>query len=191
MLDVDFASQEFTRTRLLNKTHKYGNDDDYADEIMVRIFNTCVEELDGRPDTKGGRYRVEMLPTTCHVYFGSVTGALPDGRSARYPLSEGISPVQGADRHHVAHAQDRGRLQAVFPDAVEGRGAAVERDRPDHDALVRQMDAAQLEALPVAGDAPGHDRLRGTGRLVDRVGHVRRLDPDDGDVLVCRTPSRK
>jgi formate C-acetyltransferase len=98
-LDADFAGAEPLRQRLLNKTHKYGNDDDYADEITVRIFNTCVEELDGRPDTKGGRYRVEMLPTTCHVYFGSVMGALPDGRKARKPLSEGISPVQGADRH--------------------------------------------------------------------------------------------
>jgi len=39
-----------------------------------------------------------MLPTTCHVYFGSVTGATPDGRLAGTPLSEGISPVQGADR---------------------------------------------------------------------------------------------
>jgi formate C-acetyltransferase len=64
----------------------------------VRVFNTCFEELDGRPDAKGGRYRVEMLPTTCHVYFGSVTGATTDGRRARRPLSEGISPVQGADR---------------------------------------------------------------------------------------------
>jgi trans-4-hydroxy-L-proline dehydratase len=99
ILDQDFAGQEALRQRLLHKTHKYGNDDDYADEIMVRVFNTCVEELDGKPDTKGGRYRVEMLPTTCHVYFGSITGATPDGRRARHALSEGISPVQGADRH--------------------------------------------------------------------------------------------
>jgi formate C-acetyltransferase len=98
-LDADFAGAEALRQRLLNKTHKYGNDDDYADDLTVRIFNTCVEELDGRPDTKGGRYRVEMLPTTCHVYFGSVMGASSDGRKARKPLSEGISPVQGADRH--------------------------------------------------------------------------------------------
>jgi trans-4-hydroxy-L-proline dehydratase len=98
ILHADFKDQEPLRQRLLNKTHKYGNDDDYADEITVRIFNTCFEELDGRPDTKGGRYRIEMLPTTCHVYFGSVTGATPDGRHARRPLSEGISPVQGADR---------------------------------------------------------------------------------------------
>ena len=40
-----------------------------------------------------------MLPTTVHVYFGSVVGAMPDGRRAYEPLSEGISPVQGADRN--------------------------------------------------------------------------------------------
>lgn len=99
ILAADFKDAEPLRQRLLHKTHKYGNDDDYADEITVRIFDTCIEELDGRPDTKGGTYRVEMLPTTCHVYFGSVTGATPDGRHARRALSEGISPVQGADRH--------------------------------------------------------------------------------------------
>ncbi len=98
-MDKNFSGQENLRQRLLHKTRKYGNDDDYADDLMVRIFDTCFDELDGRPDHKGGRYRIEMLPTTCHVYFGSVTGATPDGRSARLPLSEGISPVQGADRH--------------------------------------------------------------------------------------------
>ena len=45
------------------------------------------------------RRQVNLLPTTCHIYFGSVTGATPDGRHAWAPLSEGISPVQGADRH--------------------------------------------------------------------------------------------
>jgi formate C-acetyltransferase len=98
VLDVNFEGNETVRQRLVHRTHKYGNDDDYADEIMVRIFNSCFEEIDGRPNTKGGKYRVEMLPTTCHVYFGAVTGAMPDGRKAGLPLSEGISPVQGADR---------------------------------------------------------------------------------------------
>ncbi len=98
-LNKNFAGQETLRQRLLHKTRKYGNDDDYADDIMVRIFDTCFDLLDGRPDHKGGTYRIEMLPTTCHVYFGSVTGATPDGRLAEVPVSEGISPVQGADRH--------------------------------------------------------------------------------------------
>jgi formate C-acetyltransferase len=54
--------------------------------------------IDGRPNTKGGQYHINLLPTTCHVYFGSVIGATPDGRQAARPLSEGISPVQGGDR---------------------------------------------------------------------------------------------
>jgi formate C-acetyltransferase len=98
VLDHNFAGEDLLRQRLLNKTHKYGNDDDYADDLMLDVFNSCFKLVDGRPDARGGHYRVEMLPTTCHVYFGSVVGATPDGRLAGKPLSEGISPVQGADR---------------------------------------------------------------------------------------------
>jgi formate C-acetyltransferase len=98
VLDMDFAGHEDLRQRLLHRTHKYGNDDDFADQLMTRAFDAIILDVDGRPNTKGGRYQVEMLPTTCHVYFGSVTGAMPDGRKAGVALSEGISPVQGADR---------------------------------------------------------------------------------------------
>ncbi len=65
---------------------------------MVRIFDAYFNAVDGRPNTRGGEYHINLLPTTCHVYFGSVCGATPDGRLAKTPLSEGISPVQGADR---------------------------------------------------------------------------------------------
>ena len=54
--------------------------------------------MNNRPNTRDGKHRINLLPTTVHVYFGSVIGALPDGRMAAEPLSEGISPVQGADR---------------------------------------------------------------------------------------------
>jgi formate C-acetyltransferase len=97
-LDADFAGDEPLRQRLVNKAPKYGNDDPAADTLMRRAFDMIFAAVDGRPNTKGGRYQIEMLPTTCHVYFGSVTGATPDGRKSGLPLSEGISPVQGADR---------------------------------------------------------------------------------------------
>jgi len=97
-LAKDFEGQESLRQRLLNKTPKYGNDDDDADDIMKRIFETYFAAIDGRPNTKGGKHRINLLPTTVHVYFGRVTGATADGRKAGEPLSEGISPVQGADR---------------------------------------------------------------------------------------------
>ena len=98
-IDQDFATAEVLRQRLVNKTHKYGNDDDYADALMTRTFRMLFDAIDGRPNTKGGAYRLEMLPTTCHVYFGEVCLASADGRNAGQPVSEGISPVQGADRH--------------------------------------------------------------------------------------------
>ncbi len=98
MLKSDFKGHESFREILINDTPKYGNDDDYADDILRQVFEAYFEVIDGRPNTKGGHYRVNLLPTTCHVYFGSVVGAMPDGRRAGLPLSEGISPVQGADR---------------------------------------------------------------------------------------------
>jgi pyruvate formate-lyase/glycerol dehydratase family glycyl radical enzyme len=94
----DFDGHERLHQKLLHKTPKYGNDDEYADGVMQALFEAYMEAVDGRPNTKGGRYRVNLLPTTVHVYFGSVIGATPDGRKAGTPLSEGISPVQGADR---------------------------------------------------------------------------------------------
>jgi formate C-acetyltransferase len=99
ILQDNFEGHERIRQMLVNKTPKYGNDDDYADKVMRAVFDAYYETVDGRPNTKGGCYHVNMLPTTCHVYFGSVCGATPDGRKAWAPLSEGISPVQGADRH--------------------------------------------------------------------------------------------
>jgi len=98
-LSSNFEGYESLRSDLLNSTPKYGNDDDYADSIARRVFEAFFDAVDGRPNTKGGHFRINLLPTTCHVYFGSVIGALPDGRLSGKPLSEGISPTQGADRH--------------------------------------------------------------------------------------------
>lgn len=97
-LKASFKGYEKLRQKLLNKTPKYGNDDEYADSIMKTVFEAYYSAIDGRPNTKGGRYRINLLPTTVHVYFGQLVGATPDGRKAGEPVSEGVSPVQGADR---------------------------------------------------------------------------------------------
>jgi formate C-acetyltransferase len=98
-LAADFAGHETLHHDFLEETPKYGNDDDRADVLIPRVFEAFWGMIDGRPNTRGGHHRVDMLPTTCHVYFGKVTGALPDGKRAGETVSEGISPVQGADRH--------------------------------------------------------------------------------------------
>lgn len=97
-LKIDYTTNEDLRLRLLNKTPKYGNDDDYADDVMRLVFDAYFQAVDGRPNTKGGCYRINLLPTTVHIYFGKAVGATPDGRKSGEPLSEGVSPVQGADR---------------------------------------------------------------------------------------------
>ncbi|MCJ7627983.1 MAG: hypothetical protein MUO50_06290, partial [Longimicrobiales bacterium] len=97
-LKNDFRGSEKLRLTLLERSPKYGNDDDYADAVMQEVFEAYFNAVDGRPNTKGGSYRINLLPTTVHVYFGSVVAATPDGRRAGKPLSEGISPVQGMDR---------------------------------------------------------------------------------------------
>ena len=95
----NFEGYEKMQHELVNKTPKYGNDDDYADDQARMIFEMYFNAIDGRPNTKDGKYRINLLPTTSHMYFGSVIGAMPDGRNAQVPLSEGISPVQGMDRN--------------------------------------------------------------------------------------------
>ena len=80
-----FRGPEALRQRLLNKTPKYGNDDDYADDLMTRTFRMLFAAIDGRPNTKGGAYRVEMLPTTCHVYFGEVCRPSPTAAGRACP----------------------------------------------------------------------------------------------------------
>ena len=96
-LAADFAGHEALRHKLANNTPKYGNDDDYADSIMREVFLAFHDSITGRPNARGGAYRINMLPTTCHVYFGEVCMASANGRNAGKPLSEGISPTQGAD----------------------------------------------------------------------------------------------
>ena len=98
-MEADFKGFEELQYELVYNTPKFGNDDDYADQQAVTVFEIYYDAVNGRPNTRGGVHRINMLPTTSHVYFGSVTGATADGRNAHLPLSEGISPFQGADHN--------------------------------------------------------------------------------------------
>ncbi|MCK5220829.1 MAG: glycyl radical protein [Candidatus Aminicenantes bacterium] len=98
ILDKNFEGYDDIRENFIDETPKYGNDEDYPDDLAVEIFNIFHDSVNGRKGPRKSLHRINMLPTTSHVYFGSVIGALPDGRKKGEPLSEGISPVQSADR---------------------------------------------------------------------------------------------
>ncbi len=137
MLKANFKGFDKERQRLLNKTPKYGNDNDYADELTCRVFDIFYNAVDGRVNTKGGEYHINLLPTTVHVYFGLVLGASADGRKAGEPLSEGVSPVQGADRNgptaviksvaKIDHLRTGGTLlnQKFTPQILAGESGAA------------------------------------------------------------------
>ena len=131
-LDANFEGYEDIHHLVTSKTPKYGNDDDYADDIMRSVFDLYCGMVVGRPNIKGGKYGINMLPTTCHVYFGEVMMASPNGRKAHLPVSEGISPDKGADVHgptavikscsKMDHLATGGTLlnQKFTPSVVEG-----------------------------------------------------------------------
>ncbi len=88
---------EKMRQFIMNRTPFFGNDDDYADSIAVKVYNDLVTAIEGHPNTRGGKTQLNMLSTTCHNYFGSVCGASVNGRLAHFAISDGTSPAHGAD----------------------------------------------------------------------------------------------
>jgi len=99
-LAANFKGEEVMRQTIINKTPFFGNDDTYADDLAVRVYEDLIAAIDGKPNIKpGGKYHLNMLSTTCHVYFGKVMGATPNGRLAGKSISDGTSPSHGADTH--------------------------------------------------------------------------------------------
>ena len=94
----DFEGEEFMRQTIMNRTPFFGNDDETADRIAVRVYDDLMATIDNKPNIKeGGKYHLNMLSTTCHVYFGKMMGATPNGRLAGKSISDGTSPSHGAD----------------------------------------------------------------------------------------------
>ena len=131
-MEHDYEGYDTIYRMVHDQSPKYGNDDDYADSIMQDIFELYRSTITGRPNMRGGEYRIDMLPTTCHVYFGDVILATANGRKAHKPVSEGISPEKSADTHgptavikscaKMDHLATAGTLlnQKFTPDVVAG-----------------------------------------------------------------------
>lgn len=95
----NWENEEIMRQYIRNHTPFFGNDNEYADSIAVRVYEDLVKAIEGRPNTRGGETHLNMLSTTCHNYFGSVCGATPNGRFAHFAISDGTSPSHGSDTH--------------------------------------------------------------------------------------------
>ena len=110
----NWEGEEKLRQFIVNRTPFFGNDDPYADSIAVKVYDDLVAEIDGKPNTKGTCFRLNMLSTTCHVYFGLVLGASVNGRFAKRSISDGTSPSHGSDTHGAtAVIKSLGKLDQV------------------------------------------------------------------------------
>lgn len=189
-----------------NKTPKYGNDDSYADEIMKRIFENYRDAITGRRNMKGGYYRVNMLPTTCHVYFGEVMMASANGRLAKKPVSEGISPEKGADIYgptaviksasKMDHLSTGGTLlnQKFTPSVVEGEEGLKQMGN-----LVRSyfnMDGHHIQfnvvnrALLIEAQKHPEDYKDLIVRVAGYSDHFRNLSRELQDEIINRTEQK-
>lgn len=202
-LACNFRGEEPLRLKLWNKTPFFGNDDDRADSIMRRVYQSLFDAIDGKPNTKGTVYHLNMLSTTCHVYFGKMLGATPNGRLAHMPESDGTSPSHGADRNgptavikslaKMDQAKSGGTLlnQRFLPSVLK-----TEKDLGKLAGLIRtyfrlgghhiQFNVIDTETLRLAQQAPDEYR-----NLLVRVAgysdYFVDLDQDHQEEIISRT----
>ena len=202
-MKANFEGYERIHNLVRNKTPKFGNDDDYADNLMKKVFNYFLDDVCSRGNMRGGSYRVDMLPTTCHVYFGDVMIASPNGRLAHKPVSDGISPEKGADINgptavikscaKMDHLRTGGTLlnQKFTPNVVAGEDgldnmADLIRSYFDMDGHHIQFNVVGRETLLAAQKNPEEYR-----DLIVRVAgysdYFRNLDKPLQDEIIERT----
>jgi len=201
-LDDGFRDNEALRRRL-SSSPAFGNDDDRADDIARALFDAYFDAIDGRDNTNGGSYRINLLPTTVHIYFGKMVGPTANGRLAGRPLSDGISPSQGADTHgptavvrsmgKIDHVRTGGTLlnQKFLPSVLAG-DAGIDKLA----ALVRtyfRCDGHHIQFNVVGADTLREAKLHPEEYrdLIVRVAgysdYFNNLEPSLQDEIIART----
>ncbi len=95
-LNTNFEGKEQIRQLLLHAP-KYGNDDDYVDGILKGITDMYFNEAEKHVTYRGGHFVPGLFSLSVSLPFGWATGATPDGRKAKEPLADGVSPSHGCD----------------------------------------------------------------------------------------------
>ncbi|MHA0915011.1 formate C-acetyltransferase/glycerol dehydratase family glycyl radical enzyme [Kosakonia cowanii] len=209
--DFDGLSHEQLRQRLINSAPKYGNDDESVDALLVRAYQTYIDELKQYRNPRygrgpiGGKYYAGTSSISANVPFGAATMATPDGRKAHTPLAEGASPASGTDHlGPTAVINSVGKLpvgailggvllnQKLNPSTLENDG-----DRQKLMALLRtffevhkgwhiQYNIVSRETLLAAKQHP--DRYRDlVVRVAGYSAFFTALSPDAQDDIIART----
>lgn len=99
ILKNDFNGIEMLSTELKNRFPKFGNGDKEVDSFVQLAADAFTSSVNGRMNTRGGRYLSGVYSMTCHTAFGRLTGAMASGRRKGAMLSNGLSPATGSDKN--------------------------------------------------------------------------------------------
>ena len=202
-LDHNFEGQEPLRQTLIHRAPKFGNDEDEVDGLANTILHQWADGLSRHTNPRGGRWIPSLYTLTANIGFGERCGATPDGRKARDPFNDNISPVHGRERKGpTAVARSVGKLDLLriphgailnmrfSPSALQGdeglaRFAAFIRAFVKLRGWHNQFNVVRTETLREAQRNP--DRYRG---LVIRVSgysaHFVELSPEVQEDIIAR-----
>ena len=158
--------------KLLDSTPAFGNDIDEVDMIARKCAQIYCLEVEKYTNPRGGQFQAGVYPVSANVLFGKDVGALPDGRLAKEPLADGVSPRAGKDtKGPTAAANSVAKLdhfiasngtlynQKFLPSAVAGdtglmNFASVVRSYFDHKGMHVQFNVIDKETLLAAQREP-------------------------------------
>lgn len=122
---------------------KYGNDDDYADDIAIEIANHFYDTIHPYKDIFGSHFLTAFMGISNYIPMGRVLGATPDGRKNGEPSSEGVSPYVGTDHSTPLAAM---RSTAKVNQEIHSGGTLLNL-RLDHNLVATKRGQANLGAM--------------------------------------------
>lgn len=158
--------------QMLLDAPKFGNDDDYVDELTREGAAIYCREVEKYTNPRGGNFQAGLYPASINVLMGTVVGSLPDGRLAGEPLADGVSPSRGMDRSGPTAATNsvakldhflasNGTLynQKFHPTALKGETglmnmSALIRSYFDHKGMHVQFNVVNRDTLRAAQKEP-------------------------------------
>ncbi len=171
--EVSGSKEDYAQIkRILENTPWFGNDEDEVDMIARRCGQIYSYEVEKYKNPRGGQFQAGCYPVSANVLFGKDVGALPDGRLAKTPLADGVSPRQGKDTNgptaaamsvakldHANYSNGTLYNQKFLPSALAGdeglkHFASIVRSYFDHKGMHVQFNVIDRNTLLAAQKDP-------------------------------------
>jgi formate C-acetyltransferase len=203
-LKENFESQDILRHRLI-RSPKFGNDDDFVDDIARHVVHAVYDAAEARKNNFGGPFTTGFITLGANVYYGQFVGATPDGRLAGQPLSDGMSPSQGTEfegptgtlksvaKLDLTHAGSGGILNLKFNPALLLEESDIQNFIHLNEAYLNDLGGLQVQYNVISSDVLREAQSNPeaySDLLVRVVGYCARfvdLSPEVQEDIIART----